>query len=39
MIPVLTYGEGLETRVEEISVEDGCTGLGDEDGFAVDEDG
>jgi len=35
-----TYGDGLETRVEETIVEEGCIGVGEDDGLGVeDEDG
>jgi hypothetical protein len=35
-----TYGDGLDIRVEDTTVEEGCTGVGDEDGLGTeDEDG
>jgi hypothetical protein len=35
-----TYGDGLETRVEDTTVEEGCTGVAEEDGLSdEDEDG
>jgi hypothetical protein len=33
----VTYGDGLETKVEDTRVEDGCTGVADEEGFGADE--
>ena len=29
----MTYGDGLETRVEDTTVEEGCTGVADDDGL------
>lgn len=33
-----TYGDGLETRVEDTTVEEGCTGVADDDGLSDEDD-
>jgi hypothetical protein len=34
----MTYGDGLETRVEDTTVEEGCTGVADDDGLGDEDD-